>query len=98
MLTRIWLLWRKVIQRLNRLIWLRRSRSLTKLTERQLKQMWKSESLIAELPTMQTANLLRQERAKAPLYLLESKLELQTMEDLQTASRQLTSMLTSSKC
>ncbi len=100
MLTRLWLLFRMVIQRLNRLIWLRRSVRLTRLTEKQLKSLWKQDQLSAEseMATMTQVHLMILEAAKAPLNLSANKETEQMMEDLQTASMQLTSMLTSSKC
>ena len=105
MLTRIWLLFRRLMQRLNRLIWLRRSRCLTRLTERQLKNLWQIQKEKKFLELEQTGLQLDWEleklelmemKASRPLDLPTNQETEQLMMDLQAASRQLTSMLRSS--
>lgn len=101
MLTRIWLLYRRVMQRLNRLIWRKRLECLTRLTERQLKAIWQlenlgpmSEWLLTPEWESKTKKLMRLQASLLVAQQTNQELE-QVMMDLQTASRQLTSMLTS---
>lgn len=88
-----------LMQRLRRSIWRRRSACLTRLTERQLRNLWKLESLTIDSPEKQDqANLLMAEMPWDLPVLMENRMAAEMMEDLQMASRQLTSMLTSREC
>ena len=92
MLLRARLLLLSLMQRLRRSIWLRRSRRLTRLTERQLKQMWVVER-IRQDPSQsmfQAAEKLLPEWRRMPLDIPVSRQTMEEMEDLQNSSRQLT--------
>ena len=105
-LQKLRLLFLRTMQRLRRSIWLRRLKRLTKLTEKQLRIWWRMEKeyeIAKEGRTL--ANLLtpmpseyKKIKAELPLLLYPTEENLEAMEDLQAASRQLTSMLTSSRC
>lgn len=99
MLLRARLLLLSLMQRLRRSIWLRRSRRLTRLTERQLKSLWKMKNLSMMLGSMQAEEAMKEmalEELRAPLPMnMEPDQMEQMLADLQTSSRQLTSMLSS---
>ena len=98
---RAWFL--RLRQRLNRWIWLRRSRCLTRLSESVLKNLWLQQSLFnspsQNLSLQEMLDLDKRQKLSA----LECSLPLtpeavETMEDLQLASMQLTSMLENKPC
>ena len=94
---------RRFRQRLNRRLWVRRLDTLINLTERQMKSLWKQESLtnmLMETPEGEAKEILKElttENLNSPLgiRLLENKQIQPILEDLQLASMQLTSMLKS---
>ena len=94
-------LFRSVILRLSRLIWLRRLRCITRLTERQLSSLWKLESLLSqwrqavlEERQKEASRLqLEMKKIRMPLQLPLGELTTTALEDLQMSSSRLTSML-----
>ena len=101
LLWKIRIKWLRLMQQLRRLIWLRRSRCLIRLTEKQLKAMWEAEEIwkttdpLNKMYLMDPISPLMMAKMEAPLNLTPTEENLVMMEDLQIASRQLTSMLTS---
>ena len=90
----------RLSRRLARWIWLRRFRCLTRLTERQLKNLWQQEKMLVNLeeskyPTTGLIKRLETTKAESPLLLsLEAdRTSMTALEDLQLASMQLTSIL-----
>lgn len=93
---------RILIQRLNRLIWLRRLRCITRLTERQLKSLWLTNQMLDKMLKSQEEkeqNQLASQLLKMnpPLPLGTGQLEEQTLMDLQMSSSQLITILLGSR-
>ena len=97
MLMKLRIGFRILIQRLNRLIWLRRLRCITRLTERQLKRLWLTNQLLSQLLTaedLEADSLIRRIcKVKVPLPLTNSVEVEQTLADLQMSSSRLTTIL-----
>lgn len=102
MATRLGNRFRILILRLNRLIWLRRLRCITRLTERQLRSLWQTNQLMSQLwkqeQEQEQKQILRQlEKARPVLPLNTGQQEEQVLMDLQMSSSQLITILQESR-